>query len=76
MFINGSDTDNVKDKLYTIRDTAQNNIPHPKTMLVRNPINPTYVEKNIGFPIVVKSLSGTHGKGVYLERIRETLSNL
>ena len=67
MFINGSDSiDNVKDKLYTMQILAQNNIPHPKTMLVRNPINPTYVEKNIGFPIVVKSLSGTHGKGVYL----------
>jgi len=67
LFINSSDAiDNVKDKLYTMQILAQNNIPHPKTMLVKNPIDSDYVERNIGFPIVVKSLSGTHGKGVYL----------
>ena len=67
LFINSSDAiDNVKDKLYTMQILAQNNIPHPKTMLVKNPIDSDYVQKNIGFPIVVKSLSGTHGKGVYL----------
>ena len=67
LFINSSDSiDNVKDKLYTMQILAQNNVPHPKTMLVKNPIDSSYVERNIGFPIVVKSLSGTHGKGVYL----------
>ena len=67
LFINSSDSiDNVKDKLYTMQILAQNNVPHPKTMLVKNPIDSDYVERNIGFPIVVKSLSGTHGKGVYL----------
>jgi len=67
LFINGSDAiDNVKDKLYTMQILSQNNIPHPKTMLVKSPVDSDYVQKNIGFPIVVKSLSGTHGKGVYL----------
>ena len=44
-------------------------------MLVKNPVDSNYVQKNIGFPIVVKSLSGTHGKGVYRWRTKETLNN-
>ena len=75
--INGSDAiDNVKDKLYTMQILAQNNIPHPKTMLVKNPIDSDYVQKNIGFPIVVKSLSGTHGKGVYLAENKRNFEQL
>ena len=77
LFINGSDAiDNVKDKLYTMQILAQNNIPHPKTMLVKNPIDSDYVQKNIGFPIVVKSLSGTHGKGVYLAENKRNFEQL
>ena len=77
LFINNSDSiDNVKDKLYTMQILAQNNIPHPKTMLVRNPIDVEYVEKRIGFPIVVKSLSGTHGKGVYLAENKRNFRQL
>jgi len=77
LFINGSDAiDNVKDKLYTMQILAQNNVPHPKTMLVRNPIDVEYIEKRIGFPIVVKSLSGTHGKGVYLAENKRNFTQL
>jgi len=77
LFINSSDAiDTVKDKLYTMQILAQNNVPHPKTMLVRNPVDVSYVEKKIGFPIVVKSLSGTHGKGVYLAKDKKNFSQL
>jgi len=77
LFINGSDAiDNVKDKLYTIQILSQNNIPHPKTMLVKSPVDSDYVQKNIGFPIVVKSLSGTHGKGVYLAENKRNFEQL
>jgi len=77
LFINGSDSiDNVKDKLYTMQILSQNNIPHPKTMLVKNPIDSEYVKRNIGFPIVVKSLSGTHGKGVYLAENKRNFEQL
>ena len=60
----------------TMQILAQNNIPHPKTMLVRNPIDSDYVERRIGFPIVVKSLSGTHGKGVYLSENKRNFTQL
>tara|TARA_B100000683_G_scaffold34331_1_gene30002 strand:+ start:750 stop:1634 length:885 start_codon:yes stop_codon:yes gene_type:complete len=77
LFINGSDAiDNVKDKLYTMQILSQNNVPHPKTMLVKNPIDSDYVQRNIGFPIVVKSLSGTHGKGVYLAENKRNFEQL
>tara|TARA_X000001382_G_scaffold130264_1_gene124588 strand:- start:3200 stop:4090 length:891 start_codon:yes stop_codon:yes gene_type:complete len=77
LFINSSDSiDNVKDKLYTMQILASHNVPHPKTMLVRNPVDVDYVEKRIGFPIVVKSLSGTHGKGVYLAEKKKNFSQL
>ena len=77
LFINSSDSiDTVKDKLYTMQILAQNNVPHPKTMLVRNPVDVSYVEKKIGFPIVLKSLIGTHGKGVYLAKDKKNFSQL
>ena len=38
--INGSDViDNVKDKLYSQQILGQSNLPVPKTMLVKHPIN-------------------------------------
>ena len=77
LFINGSESiDNVKDKLYSQQILGQNNVPHPKTMLVKHPIDSNYVSKNIGFPIVVKSLSGTHGKGVYLSGEQKKLRTI
>jgi len=56
----------VKDKLLTSQILAEANIPTPKTMLVNFPINIDVVEQEIGFPCVVKVLSGSKGKGVYL----------
>ena len=56
----------VKDKLETMQLLAANNIPIPKTMLVHWPINEKIVNHEIGFPCVVKVITGSHGKGVYL----------
>ena len=77
LFFNSSEAiENVKDKLYTSQILAQNNIPHPKTMLVKNPVDVNYVEKKIGFPIVVKTLTGTHGKGVQLSEDKRNFTQL
>jgi len=56
----------VKDKLYTHQILAENNLPVPKTMLVKFPIDVDLVEKHLGFPVVVKTLSGSQGSGVFL----------
>ena len=68
--------DTVKDKLYSQQILAQNNLPVPKTMLVRFPVNADLVEKNIGFPVVVKTLTGSQGSGVYLSEDRGAFEDL
>ena len=65
--INSSDAiDNVKDKLYTHQILAQSGLELPKTMLLKHPIDVDFVEKNLGFPVIVKTISGSYGKGVFL----------
>ncbi len=39
----------VKDKLYTHQILAENNLPVPKTMLAKFPVNIDYVEKTLVF---------------------------
>jgi gamma-F420-2:alpha-L-glutamate ligase len=56
----------TKDKLHAAQVFAAHHLPTPKTMLVKDPVNPTLVEKQIGFPCVVKIFAGSYGKGVYL----------
>ena len=56
----------VKDKLYTLQILGESNLDIPNTMLVKHPVNIKFVEANIGFPIVVKALSGSYGSGVFL----------
>jgi gamma-F420-2:alpha-L-glutamate ligase len=58
----------VKDKLYAHQILAQNNLPIPRTMLVRFPVNVELVASQIGFPCVVKLLVGSYGEGVVLSR--------
>lgn len=58
----------VKDKLYSHQILAQNNLPIPRTMLVRFPVDVQLVTDQIGFPCVVKLLVGSYGEGVVLSR--------
>jgi len=75
--INSSDAiDNVKDKLYTHQILAQSNLDIPKTMLLRYPIDIDFVEKNIGFPVIVKKISGSYGRGVFLCEDKKSLRQL
>jgi gamma-F420-2:alpha-L-glutamate ligase len=75
--VNSSESiETVKDKLYSQQILAQNNLPVPKTMLVKFPINVELVEQNLGFPVVVKTLSGSQGSGVFLAENRQTFEDL
>ena len=75
--INGSASiDTVKDKLYTQQILGESNLPVPKTLLVRHPINVDFVENNIGFPIIVKTLSGSFGAGVFLAENKRQFQDL
>jgi RimK family alpha-L-glutamate ligase len=56
----------TRDKLYSTQVFAEHHIPVPKTMLIKHPANTGLVEREIGFPCVVKIFAGSYGKGVYL----------
>ena len=75
--INGSEAiDNVKDKLYSHQILAQSNLDIPNTMLLKHPIDISFVEKNIGFPVIVKKISGSYGRGVFLCEDKKQLRQL
>ena len=75
--INGSDSiDNVKDKLYSHQILAQSNLDIPNTMLLKHPIDIDFVEKHIGFPAIVKTISGSYGRGVFLAETRKQFKQL
>ena len=74
--INSSEAiDNVKDKLYTHQILAQSNLDIPNTMLLKHPIDIDFVEKNIGFPVIVKKISGSYGRGVFLCEDKKKIMN-
>lgn len=66
----------VKDKLFTQQILAEKNLPVPKTMLMKLPIDSELVENQIGFPVVIKAISGSQGKGVFLAEKKEHLTDL
>ena len=75
--VNGSDAiDNVKDKLYSHQILAQSNLDIPNTMLLKHPIDVEFVEKNIGFPVIVKTISGSYGRGVFLAETKKQFKQL
>jgi gamma-F420-2:alpha-L-glutamate ligase len=68
--------ENVKDKLYTLQILAEANLPIPKTILLKFPVEPTIVAKHLKFPVVVKTLSGTQGMGVFLSTSQDSFEDL
>ena len=72
-----------KDKMYANQIMAQAGLPIPKTMLTRFPCKADLVERQVGFPCVIKVVTGSHGAGVYLcedakkfEDLSELISSL
>ena len=77
ILINGSQSiDAVKDKLYTQQVLGQSSLPVPKTLLVKHPIDIDFVESNIGYPAIIKTLSGSFGAGVFLVETKKQLTQL
>ncbi|CDZ76517.1 Alpha-aminoadipate--LysW ligase LysX [Legionella massiliensis] len=56
----------VKDKMLLSQMLAQSDLPAPKTMLVKFPVSVAVVEREIGFPLVIKNISGARGVGIHL----------
>ncbi len=66
----------VRDKLYTQQVLAASGLPSVKTMLVKFPVDPACVERSLGFPVVLKPVSGSHGRGVFLCQTAEQLEDV
>lgn len=62
----------VADKLHTHQVLIEKGLPTPTTMLAKFPVDIEFVENTIGFPIVVKTLLGVNGTGVFLMENHKT----
>ncbi len=65
----------VKDKLFQMQILAQHHLPVPNTILAKFPVNEELIEKKLGFPAVVKTLSGSQGSGVFLAQDKHNFSD-
>jgi gamma-F420-2:alpha-L-glutamate ligase len=68
--------DTVKDKLYTQQILAEHNLPVPKTMVIKYKVDVDLVERHLGFPVVVKTISGAQGSGVFLAETKSKFIDL
>jgi gamma-F420-2:alpha-L-glutamate ligase len=66
VFNKASTIETVADKLHTHQVLVENGLPTPPTMLAKFPVNIERIEREIGFPVVVKTLLGSNGSGVFL----------
>jgi gamma-F420-2:alpha-L-glutamate ligase len=66
----------VADKLHTHQILAEKGLPTPTTMLAKFPVDMDLVENFIGFPVVVKTLLGANGSGVFLVENEEAFKDL
>ncbi len=58
--------ESVKDKLYMHQKLAHSSLATPHTMLAKFPIDTALVKREIGFPLVIKNVTGMQGTGIYL----------
>lgn len=68
--------ESVADKLHTLQILAGAKLPVPKTILGKFPADVDLVERELGFPVVVKKLRGTRGAGVVLAQDRAQFDDL
>jgi gamma-F420-2:alpha-L-glutamate ligase len=55
-----------RDKCFMHQQFVKHGLPTPKTMLAPTPIDYSHIDQHIGFPLVLKILSGSQGRGVML----------
>lgn len=56
----------AKDKLATLQSLAKNNLPVPKSILAKFPLNKEFIEQSLSYPIILKKTEGSEGKGILL----------
>ncbi len=74
--VNSSEAiEKVKDKLFQMQILAEK-FPVPKTIMVKFPVNAEIVENKLGFPVIIKTLSGSQGSGVILSHDAQSFEDL
>ena len=76
VFNNADTLERVRDKLHAHQVLAESGIPTPDTMLAKFPINVELVEETLGFPVIVKTLHGALGSGVFLIENTKSFNDL
>lgn len=66
----------ARDKMHTLQVLAQNGIPIARSMLAKFPTDVDLVERELGFPVIVKTLAGSQGRGVFLCENRQKFEDL
>ncbi len=75
--INSSEAiETVADKIQTAQRLASKGFPIPRTILSKFPVNTAMVEEKLGFPLVIKTLRGTRGGGVFLAQSKEQFDDV
>lgn len=76
VYNNAATIETVRDKLHTHQVIAEAGIPTPSTMLAKFPANIELIESKLGFPLVVKTLNGALGIGVFLVESAKAFKDL
>ncbi len=71
-----SAVENAADKLRCMQILADKNIPIPRTMFAKCPVDSELVTQKVGYPVIVKTLKGTQGGGVFLCETADKLRDL
>ncbi|HKT84891.1 MAG TPA: RimK family alpha-L-glutamate ligase [Novosphingobium sp.] len=75
--VNGADAiECVADKLHSLQQLASHGIPIPRTILGKFPVDIDLIDRELGFPVVVKTVRGTRGENVMLCDSREKFGEL
>jgi len=75
--INGAEAvEACADKLQTLQLLSASGLPIPRTILAKFPVDVDVIERELGFPVVVKKLRSTRGAGVVLCQDRDQFDDL
>jgi len=75
--LNGSRSIEIaKDKLATVQTLAMNALPIPNTILAKFPLDLDLIEKQFSYPVLIKKISGSEGKGIVLCENRAQLRDI
>lgn len=76
VFNSSNSIEMVADKMHTHQVVAESGLPTPVTMLAKFPADMDLIESLIGFPIIVKTLLGVNGTGVFLIDNKKSFEDL